>query len=83
MNTTELLKTLAVMGNPKVNFMIFWRKGVLTVQFSINGNKTAYDLLTARGDKRCFKTLAAALAGLKTIDPALNQDSEIKFYFIE
>jgi hypothetical protein len=84
MNINELLRTLNVMGNPKVNFMIYWLKSVLTVRFSIEcGNATEYDLLNARGDIKGFKTLKAVLADLKTIDPGLNQDSQIKFYFIE
>jgi hypothetical protein len=84
MNINELLRTLTVMGNPKVNFSVYWLKGVLTVRFSIEGgNGITYDLLTARGDKKGFKTLKAVLADLKTIDPGLNQDSQIKFYFIE
>jgi hypothetical protein len=84
MNINELLRTLSVMGNPKVKLMIYWLKGVLTVQFMIDGgNGITYDLLTSRGDKKCFKTLKAVLADLKTIDPGLNQDSQIKFYFVE
>lgn len=84
MNINELLRTLAVMGNPKINFGIYWRKGVLTVKFVIDGgNGIAYELLTARGEKKGFKTLKAVLVDLKKIDPGLNQDSKIKFYFVE
>jgi hypothetical protein len=84
MNINELLRTLTVMGNPKVNFIIYWLKGVLTVRFSIDGfNGTTYDLLNARGEKKGFKTLKAVLSDLKTIDPGLNQYSHIKFYFVE
>jgi hypothetical protein len=68
----------------KVYFSIYWQKGVLTVRFSIDGfNDTGYDLLNARGEKKGFKTLKAVLSDLKTIDPGLNQDSDIKFYFVE
>lgn len=84
MNINELLKTLSVMGNPKVYFSIYWQIGVLTVRFTIYGfSDTGYDLLNARGEKKGFKTLNAVLSDLKTIDPGLNQDSQIKFYFIE
>gem|GEM_PF-5714478 len=58
--------------------------GVLTVRFMIEGgNGITYDLLNARGDKKCFKTLPTMLADLKNIDPGLNQDSKISFYFVE
>lgn len=84
MNINDLIRTLKIMGNPRINFSIYWNLGVLTVRFIIDGgNGITYDLLTARGNKKGFKTLHAVLVDLKNIDPDLNQDSQINFYFIE
>jgi len=84
MDLKQIIKMLQVLGNPKINFSIYWNSGVLTVRFVIDGgNATTYDLLTARGDKKGFKTLHAVLVDLKNIDPGLNQDSKINFYYVE
>ncbi len=84
MNINELIRTLKMMGNPLIIFSIYWTKGVLTVRFYIKaGENKEYDLLSARGGIRQYKTLKAALSDLKNIDPGLNLESKINFYFVE
>ncbi len=83
MNINELIRTLKIMGNPIITFSIYWTNGVLRVRFYINAGESEYDLLTARGYLRQYKTLKAVLSDLKNIDPGLNQDSKINFYFVE
>ena len=84
MNINDLLHHLKLMRNPKIIFSIYWNKGVLTVRFDIYaGEHTEYDLLNARGNVKRYKTLKAVLSDLTNIDPGLNQDSQINFFFVE
>ncbi len=83
MNIYEILRHLKLMGKPKITFSIYWDSGVLTVRFNIDaGEPTEYDLLNARGDVKRYKTIKAVLSDLCSIDPGLNQDSQLNFYFM-
>jgi hypothetical protein len=83
-NINELLKFLVMLGNPNLEYTIFSQKDVLTLRIVVKaGVDKGFDLLTARGEIKRFKTLRAALIDLKTIDPGLNENSVINFKFIE